>query len=336
MGNVKSLARWGIGLGAQGVGLLAVAEVKQRAGLMVLCYHRILPAAQRAGYYDTNLVVTPEAFASHCRLLAARYTVCPFTEALERWHRGERPAKPLAAITFDDGYRDNARHAAPVLAQHGLPATFFIIAGLVGSRSLPWYDAAGRAWNALATRGEQPSNHASAMAAVAWAKQLTALERIAWVEALEQRANLPAPAEDDYIMDDNQLRALAAAGHEIGSHSLTHPILTQCNERDLLIEMAEARERLGGVLGKAPAAFCYPNGSHDARVRVAAASAGYAWAATMDPGVNQAQGVDPMAVRRWFVQEERLQGPNGGQCARLMRLEWSGLADSLYRRGTAQ
>jgi hypothetical protein len=56
----------------------------------------------------------------------------------------------------------------------------------------------------------------------------------------------------------------------------------------------------------------------------------------MDPGVNQAQGVDPMAVRRWFVQEERLQGPNGGQCARLMRLEWSGLADSLYRRGAAQ
>src|SRR5262249_49943432 len=44
------------------------------------------------------------------------------------------------AITFDDGYRDNFEHAAPILEQVGLPAAFFVVSRWMGSSVIPWWD----------------------------------------------------------------------------------------------------------------------------------------------------------------------------------------------------
>lgn len=61
------------------------------------------------------------------------------------WLNGRVPVIPLeaaingargVAITFDDGFVDNLRHAAPVLQSHGFPATVFMVAGRAGA----WLD----------------------------------------------------------------------------------------------------------------------------------------------------------------------------------------------------
>ncbi len=87
------------------------------------------------------------------------------------------------------------------------------------------------------------------------------------------------------------------------------------------------------MIGQPVRAFCYPNGNHDARTAEAVAQAGYDYAATMDPGINARERVTPLTVQRWFVQEDRLCSLTGRQSPTLMRLEWSGLADTLFKRG---
>ena len=91
--------------------------------VVVLCYHSIHPSLPFAS-------ATPELFEQHLRWLSTHCEVVPLRALLTR----DRPvtgAKPLVAITFDDGYEDNYTHAFPLLKEAALPATVFLTTGLI-------------------------------------------------------------------------------------------------------------------------------------------------------------------------------------------------------------
>lgn len=88
----------------------------------VLVYHRV-------GYTTDNFTVTPERFANDLQTLQKRGYSTISLEQLQLFlddRNIELPDKPIL-ITFDDGYIDNFEHAYPILKQHGMVATFFII-----------------------------------------------------------------------------------------------------------------------------------------------------------------------------------------------------------------
>jgi len=275
-------------------------------------------------------VVTPETLRAHCRILAERYTVAPLGTALAAWQRGEVSDRPLVAITFDDGYRDNMRYATPILRAHGLRATFYVIAGLVDTDEQPWYDIVGAAFGSAAQE-DSATGPADAAAALEKAKRLAPAERAAWVAALRSE---PASRvrDDDLIMTSGQIRSLADEGHEIGSHSMTHPLLTQCADDALATEMGASRERLSAIAGRAVTGLCYPNGARGAGARGAAAGPGDAYAAAPDPGLNDRRTADVFALRRWFIAQGRLADSRGAPSDALLRMELSGLSRRLFGR----
>ena len=63
-------------------------------------------------------------------MLKRNCEVIPFRQVWEASHRRDA-SRPAVAITFDDGYADNFQYAFPLLAKHGLGATFFLTAGLI-------------------------------------------------------------------------------------------------------------------------------------------------------------------------------------------------------------
>ena len=94
-----------------------------------------------------------------------------------------------------------------------------------------------------------------------------------------------------------QAREMDAAGLEIGSHTVSHPILTTTDDGELWRELLESRARLGAELGRSVELFCYPNGSYDERVRRETERAGYTCAVTTRPGLNE-RCADPFTLRR--------------------------------------
>src|SRR5579862_1810779 len=151
-------------------------------------------------------------------------------------HAGQTPGRKFA-VTFDDGYRDNLIHAAPVLSELSVPATFFLTTGFLESERLfPW---------------------------------------------------LPSDlGEDDEVLPlrRDEARELVHRGFKLGSHTATHPHLTQLPDEQIQAELRESREAIAELSGQPCRFLVYPFGTVDERVALAASQAGYDDAYVTPPG----------------------------------------------------
>lgn len=68
------------------------------------------------------------------------------------------------------------------------------------------------------------------------------------------------------LMSARQVRQAAAAGIEIGSHSLRHVRLPAATDAALAEEVEQSRRLLQGASGQEVSGFCYPYGDLDGRV----------------------------------------------------------------------
>lgn len=101
---------------------------------MVVAFHRVDDR-----YPDDAISLDVARFRAFCRLFRDYFDVVPLRALLDDLSAGG-PISGRLAITFDDGYRDNFETAAPILSAEGLPATFFIATGFVGTARVPWWD----------------------------------------------------------------------------------------------------------------------------------------------------------------------------------------------------
>jgi len=210
----------------------------------------------------------PDSYLSRRKLAAVLDTLAyhghhtlTLAEAAARSGAGRHLPRRAVVLTFDDGCRCFRDHALPELTARGMTATLFAVSGELGG-SNRWDRSAGEP-GGVGESGERG-------------------------EAGERREDL---------LDAAALRGLVAAGIEVGSHGRHHLDLTACDDATLAGEVAGSREELAAAIGTPVATFCYPYGRFDARVRAAAAVAGYA-AATAIHGVSAARAGDAFALPR--------------------------------------
>ncbi len=107
---------------------------KFRSQMTIVAFHRIndhLPD-------QDGLTCSAQKFEAFCQFFKRYFSVVPLSEQVAGCREGRNMGGTLS-ITFDDGYRDNYEVAAPVLRKLGLPATFFITTGFIGSEiTAPW------------------------------------------------------------------------------------------------------------------------------------------------------------------------------------------------------
>lgn len=316
---------------ADALGVLAWRERTYPSALTILTYHRVLPDGECARAPLPGLAMPASAFEAQVRWFASRFECLTLSRALMAWRASTRPARPLLAITFDDGYLDNAEVAAPILERAGVSATFFLVSSFVGTDTELWFDTAAR-WhrgasavdvNAVLARckvvGSMQSSAKPPLRALLDAlKRLPDTQLRAIVGGLRLGPAAPARGTLDFAMTDDDARRLAAQGHELACHTATHPILTHVAEDALDAEIDGARRDLEQRLGPPIVGFCYPNGDHDDRIVSACARSGYAYACTTAFGRNP-RDADPMRLRRINMNPEHVTHPPGTHSPSLLR-----------------
>lgn len=314
--SIKSYVRDAAGEGLRVTGLSS-PTLWANDRLTVVTFHRVLPATMLANYPLPAIAVTPEELDHFIGVFQKHYTVGSLADMVHMHASGVRAGKPLLAITFDDGQIDNYLFARPVLRSHGVRASFFVVTGAADDGELLWHDRIAFAIHHALVREPTGLDHwlkdlgicerepDLVALAVTAAKGLTPGERTSLIQRLEQLASKPPRPDWDGMMDWGHIRHMQSDGHEIGSHSASHPILPLVDDDTLVREVAGSRERLEEQLQQTIESFCYPNGDHDERVVHAVRQAGYAQAVTTRYGVNRRQ------APAWTLRRIDLQGRFG-------------------------
>lgn len=175
-----------------------------RRFMSIALFHRVTDEIPPDG-----LTVTTEWFRGFCRLMRDRFHVVPLAELYQSLVGGIVPRMRTIAITFDDCYRDNL-FAARVLADHQLPATFFIPTQYVGTDHV-----------------------------FPWDIDLKRMPNLSW----------------------DEIQEIKRLGHEIGSHTVSHPDLGVIGPDQARHELAESKKTLENRLGRSVRWFAYPFGA---------------------------------------------------------------------------
>lgn len=222
------------------------------------------------------------------RALSLAFHIVPLDELAKPRRNGRR----RVALTFDDGLKSNIEVAYPILRKLGLPATFYVCPGLVESGGWMWNHEARQRLLALVPRAlaelaEALGAPADVEPFIDWMKGLKLGARRK-VEG-EIRAATPGfrPTEAQRAEFDvagwSDLKALDPQLVTVGSHTMSHPILTSLVPDEMEAEMRESRTVLERELGREVKHFCYPNGDLDPET-VGAARRYYDSAVTVEPG----------------------------------------------------
>jgi peptidoglycan/xylan/chitin deacetylase (PgdA/CDA1 family) len=235
----------------------------------VLLYHEI-PRHRPGG-------VEAASFEAQIKLLRAGFDIVPHSEALI-----PRPGKKRVIITFDDGFRNNATVAAPILRKYSAPALFFISTRHLEPGKYLWFHQwrgleqsipettlhiDGKDWNFTPP-------HRAATLKEFW-NYLTNLQPhpAAIYDILEKyfpplEKCIPRERLDDFYagMSRDELRELSKDPlFTIGNHTHDHPYLTKCAPAEAKRQLTLNNSILQEITGQRCEVAAYPIGDYNAQ-----------------------------------------------------------------------
>jgi peptidoglycan/xylan/chitin deacetylase (PgdA/CDA1 family) len=292
-----------------------------RDALTVVCYHRVGDPSP-AGFFgfERNLSASPKNLEAHADYLCKHFNPISASELSECLEHPERLPRRPALVTFDDGYKDNAEVAWPILRKRNVPAVIFLATDHIGTgRPFLWDFAAYCFQHTECNFADVPQLGSTRLAsqvdrsaaAERWtvkSKSLPASERWSAAEAMRQSLGVEVPhkAFRNLYMTWHDVRRLASEGCEFGGHTRTHPILTKMPADEACHEITGSFKRIAAELGRPPVAFAYPNGSQldfSSEHQAAAREAGYSIAFSLEPGPTSLNAVrqHPMSIGRIYI-----------------------------------
>jgi len=257
-----------------------------RGNALALVYHRVRP--RPAAPHEVVPCVPLALFRQQVRALAAAGDVVDLPALLQP----RRGSRPRFALTFDDDYADHLAHAVPVLAELGVPATFFLSGRSLHGSGAYWWETlehrlAGDGLAATARHLELPATTPRDLA-----------RRCEADRGRQGRLVASAPTEAGRHLGADDIAALTRAGMGVGFHTVDHPLLTSLDEAQRRHALTHGREALAAVAGQPLELFAYPHGKADRTTATQTRHAGFTAAWT---GRSRAMcpGDDPWQLPRW-------------------------------------
>ena len=279
--------------------------------IRVFLFHRVSEHREKWAH------ATPVSVFEKClRYISKNFTVKTVEECLAMQGKDMlNHAKPLACINFDDGFKDNIEYALPVLEKYKCPASFYVATQCIDDGLPTWPHRFQNIF--LNTEKMQLDISAEFLSKPIHEKFASQRHRIEYGDKLLKRLmtmpnenaykllneiglnfdDVPKPA--NMMMNWNEVRQLSSAGYPIGSHTCSHPMLTQLEtDEKVKYELAHSAERIEKECGIFPEAIAYTLGITDTRIMNIATECGYKYGLTVNQRFYHPLTDSTMAVPR--------------------------------------
>lgn len=284
---------------------------------VIFTLHHVRPQLSLAHDPNGHLSITPEFLdASIRQMLQFGYAPARLGDVADRLAQKD-PDERFFVFTLDDGYRDNARYAAPVFRRYGVPYTIFLTKGFVERTRTIWWETAAaitRETDSFAfdygLGVETTPNWNGTLKKRAFDRlsrfmdTLYEDEAVARIDAAAVAVGVDPMAIVDFeTMDADEVKALARDPLcDFGAHTVTHCDMARVSPERLRSEIAESIDAVEAWSGKRPTSFAYPYGSRSAfgaREEKAVLDHGIRLAVTTRPGVLRPESLTrPAALKR--------------------------------------
>jgi|GEM_PF-1059292 len=248
----------------EALGALAVIRWYYRTRPVILMYHRISEDSRIPG-------IAPAIFEEQLQYLIKHFHVMNMREYLQQ----TTILPNTVVITFDDGHEDFYSIAWPLLKKYKLSASLFIVTEFVEGSCWLWPDLIKYILiNAQDGEIQLPQtgliNLNKKNLLVNWQKlanvglSLNSQARAEFInllaDATQLQDRLTLPQSPFASVTWEQLSAMVSEGLDVGSHTVSHPILSQLSLDELNYELQESKTRIEQKLPISVQGICYPNG----------------------------------------------------------------------------
>jgi len=294
----------------------------------LLCYHRILSAhkAEDDGVHH-SLWLTPEGLSSQIRWMKSVGAIVDYSRITDTSIPNDRP---LFALTFDDGWKDNFEYALPVLKQYQVPAHIFLSTEAVDTGALFWpQDIATKTKRLVATGHAEKVFSAlvefmpeQAMSAIP--KRTEVMEIVeSWIESLKlqndndrlkliheyyRRLKLKIDPLQGYLLCWDDARIMQKNGISFGSHTHNHTIIEGLPPEMIEYEINRSKSLIADKLQINVDSFCYPNGRYNGKERSILSRCGYRYAFRLD-NMSLQHCTDNLYIPRFLISERKSANP---------------------------
>ena len=195
--------------------------------------------------------------------------------------------KRRVIITVDDGWRENLLNIVPIAHFNKIPITIFIT-------TEPLKEGGGYWWSYI----KAGIQNGITACTVPFLKTLPNINRLSIVNRVKSLINL-----DREAMTVEELKSIVTSPYiNIGGHTLTHPILTNCSDDIADTEIGQSKSVLESLIPTPIHSFSYPNGNFSEREIKLVKKHGYQFAFTTKPEmIKLSKNLDLFKLPRFEV-----------------------------------
>jgi peptidoglycan/xylan/chitin deacetylase (PgdA/CDA1 family) len=244
------------------LGIPAVVRFFHRHSLTIVLYHGVAPQENIGIFNYRGKFIAPKSFEEHLAYINTRYHVLALEDALERMQHGTLPPYALA-ITFDDGYKNFADFAHPILSRYEMPATMFLASEFVLRKTPLWVDRLE--YSIGSSAGSYEERTRTDERERARLKTLPTQESVADLARFEKKLGTSFIdfSGDRAVFAPLTLESIHSLARErvtFGAHTRTHPILSCSLPEEQQSEIIGSRQDLEHAGIRVSNVFAYPNG----------------------------------------------------------------------------